>query len=511
MEVRFMDKQFNTTRIVDAYTSCIWNDEYIGYGDFELSFPMEVGGLDGINIDWYASIKESKKYMVVEGIEITTSVTEGNLLTITGRSFESFLDRRVIIENVILKGNLQTAIMRLLNSNAIIPINSKRVIPGLSFKPSTDPMVTSLEIDFELVPGDNLYDAIYTICDVYKLGFQILPTENGQMEFELYAGVDRSYNQEAVPWVVFSPKYENLKETDMYMNISTRRTSAYSVSKYKQQQADGSSVDSTVTISVGDSAYGFDRRETYKEVSVSIEEVDIAQFGKPEDRVNIRDYQSWEPVYFDRNSYNAALEKWGATLDSVRPDYKEERTEWRQVEKVGSNEPGWQEAHPNENPYTWQQVTIPGDDAATRARKEARYNSVLEKEPREDDYMRYDWVMTDRPGYDAAVQAAQEAINAEFDAAVADKVQSAANSAKTELNGELAKHSDTTNFHGELDTNVQFIFGKDYYLGDLVQIVNEYSFQAVTRVTGMMYSQEPSTGFIQRPTFTSDDEAVFEV
>lgn len=511
MEVRFMDKMFNTTRIVDAYTSCIWNDEYIGYGDFELCFPMEYGSLDGINIGWYASIRESKKYMVVEGLEITTSVTEGNMLIVTGRSLESYLDGRIIQDDQMLTGNLQTCIMRLLNSNAIYPSEPNRVLPGLSFKPSQDSHVTSLSLDFELKSGDNLYDAIYVICDAYKLGFQITPLENGMMEFELYAGADRSYAQEENPWLVFSPKFENLKETDMVVDVTTKKTTAYSNSSYRLQHADGETTDELLKVVVGGDAYGFDRKEIYKEVSISVEEVDIKQFGEASDRVNIRDFQTYEPVYFDRVGYEEALEKWSSKLDSVRPEFKEERTEWKQVERAGSNEPGWQEAHPNENPNIWVKETIPGDDAATRAKKQARYNSVLEQEPSESDFMRWGWVMSDRAGYNAAIAAAQEAINSEFNAAVQDKVAQASKNAKKELEAEVAKYVSITNFHGEMDSNVQATFGTDYYLGDIVQFVNQFQFQAVTRITGITYSQEPSTGFIVKPTFTSDDEAVFEI
>lgn len=515
MEVRFMDSHFNTTKIVDAYQSCIWNDEYIGYGDFELVVPMNYASLTDISIGGYASIRESNRYMYIEGLSITTSVTEGNSLIVTGRSLECLLAFRIIKDSTILTGNLQDCIMRLLNSCAIAAENTKRYLPGLMFKKSTDLAVTSLTVDFELEPGDNLYDAIYVICDAYKLGFRVLPMEDGQMEFELYAGVDRSYKQEANPWIVFSPKYENLTSSEMVTDLSNHKTTVYSEFKYTKQTPN---VDGSVTeteeiqkIEVGEDAEGFDRREIFVTVNVSVDKVDIAQFGKKEDRVNIRDYQSWEPVYFDRAGYNAALEKWADRVDKNRPNIKEERTEWKQVEKTGSNEPGWQEAHPNENPYTWIQVTIPGDDAATIARKNARYDRVRSEEPSEQDFMEYGWVLTDPGGYSAALQKAQNDINTEFSAAVSDKLGTAITSAKNQCSAKLKEYENVSTFSGEVDSNVQSQFGTDYFLGDIVQIVNEYDVQAVTRVVGMTFSQEPSTGLIMRPRFESDNKAVFEV
>lgn len=98
MEVLFMDKKFVTTKIIDAFTSCIWNVNYIGYGDFELYFPMDYDSLTGISIGGYAMIRESDRYMVIESIDVQTSVEEGNYLVVTGRSLESLLERRIIRE-----------------------------------------------------------------------------------------------------------------------------------------------------------------------------------------------------------------------------------------------------------------------------------------------------------------------------------------------------------------------------------------------------------------------------
>lgn len=511
MEVLFMDKQYNTTKIVDSFISCIWNEQYIGYGDFELYFPMDYGALTGIQIGYYASIRESDRYMVVDAISITTSVEEGNLLTITGRSLESFLEYRIVRNDVILKGNLQSAIQRILNSNAIAPTQSNRILPGLSFSPSNDPAVTKLTIDFELKAGDNLYDAIYVICESYHLGFRVVPTEDGKMEFSLYAGKDHSYAQEANPWIVFSPKFENIKESEMYIDTTTQKTVVIGEQSYLHQNADGTETEKLMSVEIGQENYGFARKEIYKQVSVSVESVDKEQFGKPQDRVNIREFQSWEPIYFDSAAYREDYNKWSDKLSSRRPEIKEERTEWRQVEKEGSNEPGWQEAHPNENPNIWVSVTIPGDDAATIARKQHLYNSILEQEPKESDYTRYGWVLTDHAGYQAALDKAQQEIDKEFDDAVNDKVNSAKATMTNECQAELQKHTGITKFTGELDSNVQSSFGVDYFLGDIVQFVNEFNYQAVTRVISITYSQDSQNGYVANPTFQSDDEAVFDI
>lgn len=515
MEVRFMDAYFNTTKIVDAYSSCIWNDEYIGYGDFELCIPMDLGSYAGIKIGGYASIRESNRYMYIEEMSITTSVTEGNLLVITGRSLECLLTFRVIRNASILTGNLQNCIMRLLNNCAITADNKNRYIPGLIFKTSTDPAITKLNINYELKAGDNLYDTIYAICDAYKIGFRILPLEDGKMEFGLYSGVDRSYAQTNNPWVVFSPKMENLNSSEMTNDTSNWKTTAYGEFKYTLQSVDDQGnlieTEQTMYVEVGGSAKNLDRREIYVSVNVSVEKIDISQFGNAKDRVNIRDYMTWEAVYFDRESYEADMEKWSATLADRRPTIKEEKREWNMLQKVESLEPGWQEAHPNESPYEWVLKVIPGDDAETIARKNAEYNALLNEGPNEADYYRYDWVLTDVGGYNDAINAAQKQINSEFEAAVAAAVSLAKRSAEEQCREKLREYETVSWFSGEIDPNVQSQFDVDYFLGDVVQVVNDYNIQAATRVVGMMFSQEPSTGLVMRPKFESDDEAVFSI
>lgn len=515
MEVRFMDAQFNTTKIVDAYTSCIWNDEYIGYGDFELCVPMDLGSYTGIEIGGYASIRESDRYMYVEGMSITTSVTEGNQLIITGRSLECLLSFRVIKSSTILTGNLQQCIMQILNNCAISAENTKRYLPGLMFKKSTDSAITSLTIDFELKPGDNLYDAIYTICDAYRIGFRVLPLEDGKMEFELYAGKDRSYSQTTNPWVVFSPKYENLNSSEMTIDTSNQKTTVYSEFTYTQQTVDPdgnvSETEATAHIEIGENADGFDRREIYTSVNVTVDKIDIEQFGKASDRVNIRDYQSWEPVFFDRLAYNEAMEKWSEKAASRKPVIKEETKEWKSYWKEGSSDPDWQDKHPNESPILWKLETIPGDDAATIARKNATYDKILSEEPQEGAFYKYGWVLTDPGGYNTALEAAQKEINDSFRALVNSALSYAIASAKDQCKAKLREYENVSRFSGEIDSNVQSQFGVDYFLGDIVQIVNEYNIQAVTRVVGMMFSEEPSTGLIMRPRFESDNEAVFDI
>lgn len=66
----------------------------------------------------------------------------------------------------------------------------------------------------------------------------------------------------------------------------------------------------------------------------------------------------------------------------------------------------------------------------------------------------------------------------------------------------LSEHSFSTSFDGELDSATTYKYGEDFFLGDIVQIINEYGIEAKARVIEMIYSQD-SSGLKEYPTFTA--------
>ena len=148
---------------------------------------------------------------------------DGNHITVTGRSLESILDRRIVWGQKTISGNLQNGIRTLLNENVISPSDSSRKISNFIFEASTDPAITSLKIDAQYT-GDNLYDVISKICSERSIGFKVTLNDNKQFVFKLYAGADRSYDQEINPYVIFSPKFENIINSNYVESKSALKT-----------------------------------------------------------------------------------------------------------------------------------------------------------------------------------------------------------------------------------------------------------------------------------------------
>lgn len=214
MDILVLDTNLEAIAILDMFESFIWTDRYSKCGDFELYTLMDVGLLHYIKQDYYLMFRDSEHLMIIEKLLISSDTEDGTHLTVSGRSIESVLDRRIVWGLKTYKGNLQAGIKMLLNENVISPSDPDRRIDNIVFEESDDPAITSLDIDVQWT-GDNLYEIIQKICEEHKIGFKMtLSDNNKQFIFKLYAGADRSYSQTNNPYVIFSPKYENIANSN---------------------------------------------------------------------------------------------------------------------------------------------------------------------------------------------------------------------------------------------------------------------------------------------------------
>ena len=118
---------------------------------------------------------------------------------------------------------------------------------------STDPKITKLTIDNQYT-GDDLYTVIKGLCEENNIGFKIVLTDDNWFEFSLYAGVDRSYDQTENPYVVFSPNFENIINSNYFSSKASYRNVTLVAG-----EGEGSA---RKTVTVG-SGSGLDRREVF--------------------------------------------------------------------------------------------------------------------------------------------------------------------------------------------------------------------------------------------------------
>ena len=271
MELLVLNTDYESIAVIDTYESFIWTDRYNSYGDFEIVFAMDESFLRYLKEDNYFWLKDSEHTMIIEDIRIDADTEDGNRLIVTGRSLESILERRIIWGQKVFTGNLQTAIQTMLNECIISPSIEDRKISNFRFAESTDPKITSLTIDNQYT-GDDLYTVIKGLCEENNIGFKIVLTDDNWFEFSLYAGVDRSYDQTENPYVVFSPNFENIINSNYFSSKASYRNVTL-------VEGEGEGTDRKTTV-VG-SGSGINRREVFTEAR------DIS--SKTEDGVTLSD------------------------------------------------------------------------------------------------------------------------------------------------------------------------------------------------------------------------------
>lgn len=261
MEVVIMNKEFSNVAIVDEFQSLIWTERFYECGDFEIYTRPTQKLLSVAQQDYYVWLRDSDQTMIIEDTKIETDIDEGAHLVISGRSLESILDRRIVWEQTILSGNFQNGVKKLLTDNVISPTDSSRKIENFVFETSTDPSITRLEIDAQCGAGGNLYEVITELCSVNRVGFRIYLNDKNQFVFKLIPSIDRSYSQDRNAYVVFSPEFDNLLNS----NYSSSRRTLKNVTLVVGEEPENEDEEQKRRI-VGQES-GLTRREVYTDAS----------------------------------------------------------------------------------------------------------------------------------------------------------------------------------------------------------------------------------------------------
>lgn len=383
MNAIILNTNFESVGMIDVYESFIWTDRFKECGDFEISMPIGTTIPSFIRKDYYVTISRTKRAMIIETIGIETDIETGPKLVIKGRSLESILKRRIVYAETSdgkiratpfsrskktgEKPNLQNGIKFILEKNLIEPTMNARKIPNFIFEMSTDPAITSLTFEAQYL-GEDLYTIITKLCDENDIGFEVTINDENQLVFRLVAGVDRSYAQDMNPYVIFSKRYNNIRNTQYIESNENLKNVTLVAGEGEYNSTTGATHYSVYWLNTITGTVGMDRRE----------------------------------IYTDATSLST-------------------------------------------------------DDGEGSSLSVEQYQAHLRKR-----------------GIDTLME------NTEFTAT-----------------------------DGEVDTSKMYVYDKDYFLGDIVQIEDEYGHEGQARVTEMIFSYDTS-GITAYPTFTSIQKGVYE-
>lgn len=261
MEPSVYDENGNLLGILDVYKSLIWTERYEKCGDFKIQTHVTPEAIDLLKVERILVLDESDTAMIIEDIQIGTDVESGNVITIKGRSIGSILDRRIIWNQIRLQSKIETAIHRLLGMHIINSSDTARRVPGFVFLPSGDPRMDEITVDKQFT-GDNLLEAIESICESKHVGWRVYYNPNSETEryqFQLYLGTDRSYDQETLPFVIFSPNFDNLIDS----RYKESKLLIKNVAHIKGIEQGSDRKSTTILLKEGEIPAGLNRRELY--------------------------------------------------------------------------------------------------------------------------------------------------------------------------------------------------------------------------------------------------------
>lgn len=259
MDVFVLDKSFTPIAIVDAYDSLIWTEKYSEAGDFELHLPMRIELLAIFKMDYYVQLPSSDKLMVIDTLTVTTDLEDGDFLTVSGKSSEILLNRRQIWGQKVISGNLQDSVLGMISSNFTNAYDPARVVEYFISERTSDPVITGLTAEAQYSGEENLYEVIQGLCEENKIGFKVILNSENQLVFSLYNGVDRSYDQNDNPFVIFSSQFDNLISSQYIETVANHKNTAL-------VGGEGEGSDRIYT-SVGVGARGLDRKEMFVDAS----------------------------------------------------------------------------------------------------------------------------------------------------------------------------------------------------------------------------------------------------
>lgn len=214
MDIYVMNKSFEKIAVIED-ASVIWVSRYYDVGDFEIYVGATKEYINILQSGNYVSRLDDDKIGIIEDIKITYDSEGTEYLTATGRFAESILERRIVWQQTQLAGTAENGLRNLINNNIINPTISARKIPIIelgSVKGYTD------RLDAQYT-GDNILEVNKKVSIATQTGFKFDFT-GSKFKYELYKGIDRSYNQEQNSYVVFSDKYDNLLQSEYELNTS---------------------------------------------------------------------------------------------------------------------------------------------------------------------------------------------------------------------------------------------------------------------------------------------------
>ena len=248
MELLLLDSAFDELGRVDNFESLQWTSRYYDVGSYKLI--LDISAFDLLMSAVYLYRPDSGQLAWVEDILYKVSDSGKQQLQITGRLIESLLDDRVIDTESNYTGTV-AEIARQIVKKYFVDTAGRQFA---SLQIGTIPSLT--ESISRQYMGDKVGVACYELLREAELSQRIrFDYLNNTLIYEVWQGLDRTQNQIANEWAIFSDNMETITDFGYERDITDHCNFAYVVGD-------------EITVEI-DQTHGARRRELYVRGSTS--------------------------------------------------------------------------------------------------------------------------------------------------------------------------------------------------------------------------------------------------
>lgn len=242
LEIRDINRE--VIGIVDTAKSVIWHSVYYGVGDFEIYAEATPENIALLKEDRYVTRPDEFNFDIgiIEHVEITDNIQDGQMIVASGRFAKSILERRLIYKlsgkqntPTVLRGNVEENIRRVVQENAIsCPFDSTRNIHILQLGPLAH--LDAVIVDGNGNPAEkqvsyaNLLEYTDSVLQEYGYsGVVYLDTDTTAklLKYRCERGYDRSVDStDGLEAVIFSRDYDNLTESSYTIDTTEEKNVA---------------------------------------------------------------------------------------------------------------------------------------------------------------------------------------------------------------------------------------------------------------------------------------------
>ena len=426
MILYIMNTSLEMVKVVDTTSSVIWTRRYFESGDFEIYMKADSEVLKYLVPDNFVKRFDSEMVGIIEKVEVNTDPENGDYITVSGRDLKSLLTRRIVWNQTNVSGSVKECLEKLIRENVISPTLATRKIDNFVLGTYDTGSDVTMSAQYT---GNVLYDVIVDVCKSYGYGWNVKLNEDNQFVFEMFEGLNRSYEQTENTFVVFSPDFNNLLGTN-YMKDKLSEKNSVNVAGEGEGRLRRS-------LGVGTTP-GLLRREQFVDARDITSDTGI--------EVTERVLVSSEYGYWDFGNYIYKISS--VTVDGESTsNYTHNNPYWNNRRVYFHDlDPGWEVSDSGEITEfeKYYEVVI----TYNKGLSPTEYNVLLNRRGLE----------------------------------------------------KLAEMTSSESFDGDVDSTHQYILDKDFFVGDIVQVVNEYGLEASPRILEIIECEDEN-GITVVPTF----------